>query len=205
MRASAFVTALAVIAPMGASGAEAQSRVDDAEPSVAPATLVAERARALLHDESREAWLALAGALPELAISGQANLESTFEAARLAEEMGQPLIALPMAGPATPSASLDAEREEAGLDALGVVWRAVRSTDLDALARLLALAIGIGTLAMVGRGPRTKAAKVRPTRSAARYRDVRSLAANGVSITEISRRTGLAREAVTVLLRSGVS
>ena len=51
-----------------------------------PAELVAARVRSVLRSNSDEAWFDLADALPELALTGGADLTSTFEAAQLAEE-----------------------------------------------------------------------------------------------------------------------
>lgn len=155
------------------------SYVEQAAPALPPAALVASRVRVVLQDHtSATAWQDLAGSLPELAISGGADLESTFEAARLAEEMTYSGARLTQ--PIVPEGAL--------ADGLGVgLW-------------LFSLAFGLTALWLLWSKGVPSLLRGRIHAPMARCDQARLLADSGAPIYEISRRTGLAREALTVLM-----
>ena len=149
-----------------------------------PAEVVAARVRAVLQDHANgQAWQELAGALPEMAVTGGADIESTFEAARLAEDM---VARVP------------------SLRAPPTVWeevvRRLKVIDVDMVTQALAVALGLFALWMVIAGKNQRPRLADASVSSVRYREARSLAAEGIPLYEIARRTGLARDAVSVLL-----
>jgi len=150
---------------------------------VRPAEVVAAQVRSVLHNHrDGDAWRGLADALPELALQGGADLESTFEAARLAETMS---IETATDSPATV--------EPAWLTIL-------RTVNVELLGTVLAL---VTALIVVWHATRNRGAEQdppQPTRVPVRFREAYALASRGRSTAEISRRTGLARDAVTVLI-----
>jgi hypothetical protein len=157
-----------------------------------PAEIVAARVRDVLRDHADDrAWQELAGALPELALSGGADLESTFEAARLAEEMNRPVArtapAAPLPLPVRPSS-------------WSYVVAGIRAVDLDLVAQALALALGVFALTRVVKGSASRSRSSASGTPAVRCRQARALAAEGLQPHEIARRTGLGQDAVSVLL-----
>ena len=142
----------------------------------------------MLNDhESGLAWMELAGALPELALEAGTDLDATFEAARIAEEMAVP-------------PALDAEATNASP---AVAWPTLDGItfDIDLVAQILAIGFGIFVLVILLRGqPRASTPELHTAPTATRCREARSLANGGVPLYEIARRTGLARDAVSVLL-----
>lgn len=196
MRRSAFLAGavvlgfLASVAPAGGQQA-ATTPLDLSSGGAAlrPTEVVAARVRTVLRDhQDGEAWQELAGAIPELAVTGGADVEATFEAARLAEEM----VTSQPAAPPTPTS---------GPAAGSPMLSGIRSLDFEAIAQLVALALGFFALVTVARGNLQPRATTGPVGGgAARLREARQLAANGVPLFEISRRTGLARDALTVIL-----
>ena len=175
--------------PAPASG---QGGFNAAEGPLRPAELVASRVREVLRDHSDDvAWQELAGALPEMALSGGADIQSTFEAARIAEDMVP--VATPV--PSASSAAAGAAFEE--------VLRLVRGIDVDMAGQLLAIAFGLFALTMLFKGSGNRARGARSEPAKGRCREARALAAGGVPVYEIAKRTGLAREAVSVLLSQG--
>lgn len=195
-----YLTVAAVIAPT--VSAPAQAGLQEISPETAgvptfptaatplrPAEVVASRVRDVLNDHANDAaWQELAGALPDLALAGGADIESTFEAARIAGEM------------VTAPPSVPAPATSAGDDPVRGALQWLGSIDADLLGQLLAIAFGLFALSMLfkGSGSRSRSLRVEPT--AIRCREARALAAGGVPAYEISRRTGLARDAVSVLL-----
>ena len=160
-----------------------------------PAELVAARVRSVLRSNSDDAWLDLADALPELALEGGADLTSTFEAAHLAEQAGS------TAGRATQPST----------------WRGVRAMRAWAASitptQLVTFVLAVLTLSMVTvtslrrRGgqvtsvrPRSQPPGMHRSRVTARFSEARQLASAGVAVPEIARRTGMARDAVTLLV-----
>jgi hypothetical protein len=172
---------LALDPGLGAAQESAAGRVAD----------LASKALAAPLDSS--SWAALARALPELALSGGAELEETFEAARLADSVAfsirpAPAQGLAMGlGPRRP-----AEVSTAGLtDVFPTGW-----------AVLTVVAAGLGALVFLRRRARRA---LRPLRlqgaGKGRVRTARALARGGAGVADIARRTGMAREAVSLALR----
>lgn len=212
-------------------------RASSASMMTRPAEIVAARVRAVLEDHaSAPAWHDLADALPTLALSGAANIESTLEAARIAEELASGSAGETLSGTDAAVASdivvagafelpsrigvLVPSLDEVVLAVESYV-RSFANADVDTIAQTLAVLIALYALAMVLKGrrgserrpaparPRASAkgrrapAKItlsRPIVASSRLKEARALAAAEVPIHEIARRTGLAREAVSVLL-----
>lgn len=172
------MTPFALIAIASLSGAPSATQ----EMPATPAAIVASRVRDVLsaHD-SELAWKGLAGALPSMAVSGDADLESTFAAARLAQDMSaRPDPVLRSAGPSGETAD----------------WQL-------GLGRALwwcALTLVLSALALATRGRLPRVAPPRREQPVERCGTARALASEGLPLHEIARRTGLAREAVTVLV-----
>ena len=159
-----------------------------------PAELVAARVRSVLLSNSDNAWFELADALPELALEGGADLTTTFEAAQLAEQVGSAV----------------------GRASQTPQWASVRAVRAWASSitptRLITFVVAVLTLSMVAvtmlrrRRPRVTSARrrVRPTGAGtgvtARFAEARHLASAGLAVPEIARRTGMARDAVTLLV-----
>jgi len=159
-----------------------------------PSDMVARLARAaLLAPGESSAWRALAGALPELALEGAADLEGTLEAARLADSVAAALH--------TGSGELDPLPPDTAAMALAshasprrsLLWPGL----LMGAGALLLGALGIGELrrrwARASRGGRR-------VEEAGRLWTVRTLAGSGIPPAEIARRTGMAQEAVDLAL-----
>lgn len=251
MRHYAFLLALLALGP----AASLSAQTDDA-PSIAsldepvaalfegvegdidtPARMVAMKVRQILESqESSEAWLELSGALPELAIVGGADIETTFEAARIAEELGgsEPLAAAPVPEPLAaalapvPLASAVVAPTGTGfafpdmgglLDGVAAFTQEMAVTlrdmavqlgplDTELAAQALAVLVALYALGMVFFGSASrKARRQRPTRTArvgrpkkGRQREAFALWSDGVPVHEIARRTGLARDAVSVIV-----
>lgn len=160
-----------------------------------PSDVVARLARqALTSPRDTAAWKALAGALPAMALSGGADLEGTFEAARLADSLSADAGTGGSLGGSTPSQ-----------DARSAMTRfaAVLATPRG---RLAVLVFGLAVLAggLVGvraRRPRRARSGEAPRKDAGRLWTARTLATGGTAIPEIARRTGMAQDAVDLALR----
>ena len=187
----------AVQTPSSEAAAGGSARAPLSVPGVAqrPAELVATRVRSVLRSNSDAAWFDLADALPELALMGGADLTSTFEAAQLAEQ----------AGASVGSAIQTSE------------WAAVRAARAWAASitptQLITFVLAVFTLSVVTvtmlrrRGaPATSGRRVaQPTGASrtgvtARFAEARHLASTGLAVPEIAKRTGMARDAVTLLV-----
>lgn len=156
-----------------------------------PAELVAARVRRVLLSNSDDAWFELADALPELAFAGGADPTTTLEAARLAERAGSTV------------ARSTGTSEWAGVRA----WAASITR-----AQWITFVLGVFTLPMVAltllrrhRAPATSVRfLVRSTGArngvTSRFADARQLATAGLAVPEIAQRTGMARDAVTLLV-----
>lgn len=196
-QAAAQATPAAPATPAGDTGV-APSSTGEPRGSLSvverPSDMVARLARTvLLAPGESSAWRALAGALPELALEGPADLEGTLEAARLADSVAATLQArsgepdtlppdtasMAPASPATPRRSL--------------LWPGL----LMGAGALLLGALGMGELrrrwARASRGGRR-------VEEAGRLWTVRTLAGSGIPLAEIARRTGMAQEAVDLAL-----
>lgn len=156
-----------------------------------PSEVVARMARqAMGGSDGPEVWQALASALPDLALKGSADLAATFEAARVADSISAASAAV---------ASMSA----AGAPGRAEGWAGVPPGSLFLWG-------GAGFLALLGmtaarsrrRAGREAAASV-PTEVVAvagRVGTARSLLTSGLTADEVARRTGMAREAVEVLV-----
>ena len=151
-----------------------------------PAELVAARVRRVLLSNSDDAWFELADALPELALAGGADLTTTFEAARLAERAGS-TVATRRSGARAWAASVT--RTQWIIFLLGVFT--LPMVALTLLRRHRAPATSVRFLV------RSTGARNGVT---SRFADARQLATAGLAVSEIAQRTGMARDAVTLLV-----
>lgn len=218
---AAAVTPVAVpaqeaVVPVAASTQEA----------VTPAALVADRVREVLRTPADPAgWGRLADALPEMALVGQADWESTLEAARLADSVSvasraaeaPDRTAPPFAGwPVQPSQLLTLLT---GVAVLGVLRSTVRPTRTARTSSPVNGARPAPTSTRSNRGrtsassadPRPRGPRRAPNASASstapraaggagRRTEVLAMARQGVPCPEIARRTGLAQDAVATLV-----
>ena len=162
----------------------------EAEVPSKPADVVARLAReAMASPTDAAAWQALAGALPDFALSGGADLEGTFEAARVADSLGA--SAAPMVGEST---------READLPALPSVWKSLPPMRLDLLLAAIATLVGgvVVWRTALSRGQRRRTRAPAPQ---GRLWTARALASGGIDVSEIARRVGMTQEAVTLALR----
>lgn len=156
-----------------------------------PASVVAARVRAALADASDgRAWSALADALPGMALQGGADIAGTFEAARLADSISA-------AGAAT------AARAPTGAPPAGTSWPT--PADVGALlAGLVAVAAVVSAGLPRKRTPSSTAAAAARAHELEvvpdRFRTALTLAARGTPRAEIARRTGMAQDALVVLM-----
>lgn len=168
-----------------------------------PADVVAQLAREALYGPgSGESMKALASALPELALTGGADIESTFAAARVADSLA-------VTAPITNSVAADASTAGRSdlwswVPALGVSddWlRLIQTPEVvGSLAALLLAAILIGrALGRRRAAPPKRAPNVAKPRG--RLWTARTLASGGAHVSEIAERTGMAQEAVHLALR----
>ncbi|MDH5588454.1 MAG: hypothetical protein OEZ65_01440 [Gemmatimonadota bacterium] len=175
--------ALLLVILVAASPVAGQDTATTASPP-RPAEVVADLARRALTDpEDPGTWRALAGALPEMALSGGADLDGTFEAARLADSLGIADARQPVA----PASRLPWESWNLGPEHL--------------FAGSVALTLLVGALVVRSSIRRRKARRsARKTEMGGRLWAARSLASDGISVAEISKRTGMAQDAVRVVL-----
>jgi hypothetical protein len=167
------------------------------------------------------AWTGLADALPELALTESADPVTLFEASRVADSLAGAPVAVSAAAPEGVDVDLPAGSGtptgrrsglEASLAAMGAGIRGLPAGDLLAWApwALVALILGVGPF-LRGRARRrarsaAEAAKAaaaseeRPESAERRHWTVTTLAENGLPPSEIARRTGMAQDAVHVLL-----
>jgi hypothetical protein len=181
----ALITVLLLVAPHGA-GAQDEATASAHRP-LRPAEYVAAQVRSVLRSGgSPQALGELAKLLPELASAGIADAESTLRAARIAEELSGARVA---EGPIEARAGAD-----------------VLLGRLDQVDLFRALAIVIGTLLLWGVVRRTLHTRT-PKRAVSapagptplRFSEARALVSTGAPLHEISRRTGMARDAIHVL------
>ena len=180
--------------------------LDVAGSDLRPADFVAARVRSILRDaDDSQAWDELAQGLPELALSGGADLMSTFEAAALAESL-RPAGATGISSPDVPPMSAP----------ILVDWRSTTPFQAIALAVLLAAALAGLFRTWKRRGNRSARSgwgRRRRSRSGSGSRSgrgaspvmtpvaqARQLASAGITVPEIAQRTGMARDAVSILI-----
>ena len=187
--------------PAGSQVAAAASPVPGLE---RPSDVVARLAReALASPGDSTAWRALAGALPDMALSGDADLEGTFEAARLADSLSAATgVAVtsdvdPGGAPLVEQASPPAVTDPG----------APASWWPPALSAQVMIGTLFGALALVGlRMTRTRRrVRMAPPSPAHRAEQgrlwtARTLATGGVDVPEIAKRTGMAQEAGNLAL-----
>ena len=197
--------AAAIASPSGDPGA-GETATETVAPS--PSEIVAARIHAALRaPDTPESWAALAEALPSLSAAGSANAarladsiaEATARQSGVVAGSTQSLVALPDGGVARARAA--ARRIDAGIRALGV-----SPTTFAASAALA------GALLLAAGGLARRRARVRAERRTWSTKPidgvqpesamwvVRDLADQGVSLLEISRRTGLAQDVLRFLL-----
>lgn len=175
-----------------------------------PSAVVARLARQAMHAPGDSAaWAALAHALPEMALVEGADLEGTFEAARMADSMSAAAMTAPGAREDAPLASgtSTAPAQTASRVTAGVA--AIRER-IDGFPRLpvpLALGAVLALSSLLGvlvfrrtRGARTSPA-TRAHASGGRTWAAAALASGGIATADIARRTGLAQEGVDLVLR----
>ncbi|MFQ5538166.1 MAG: hypothetical protein ACE5GJ_12040 [Gemmatimonadota bacterium] len=181
-----------------------------AESSVAsPATpvhTVARRMREALRAPDRPGvWSEIARALPELALEGSADLEGTMEAARIAEDLtALENRASPASGASASNGSRNGEAsagevrfpQEAGLPF-------PRPSDiLVILTGIVVLGVLLKTSG--GMTPWQRRSVRRPDTGDAggghSAGEIRHLASVGLTVREIARRTGMAQDAIHVLM-----
>lgn len=207
-RACARLAPILLLASLAwASGVAAQSKsVSLPVEGLRPADVVARLAhKALAAPGQPNAWKDLASALPEMALGDNADLETTFAAARVADSLAAPTAAT--AATATETAA--SPSGSTGLRATGssLVVQARRALAVLAAAPLrvrwifglLALALGGIVVWMVRSGSRRHTAT--PAPAGGRLWTARALAAGGTDVREIAQRTGMAQEAVDLALR----
>lgn len=168
-------------------------------PELRPATLVAEQVRRVLGAGTDSlAWQALAGALPDLAVTGEADIESTFAAVRVAEEA---------AGMFSPVRSGGVERATPAVLAgesprRSPVFRFLRTIDAGFLGALLSLiAVGSVLWITVRRESPPPPKPEAPREVPDRFGEALAMVASGVSVTDIARHARVSKDAVAVLTR----
>ncbi len=170
-----------------------------------PSAIVAERVRAVLADGgSPTALRGLADALPELALQGRADLSGTFEAARIAGELGTQMASAPVDAPLIFTVSRIAEvlipwlvAIVAGLALVAVLWQAWRGGGAGGPGRRRrAHAFDAWPTPRSAPAPRRQEEAPPPP-----WMQAHTLAARGVPVTEIASRTRMPREAIATLLR----
>jgi len=166
---------------------------------VRPAQVVAAKVRAVLRGQGDPvAWKALATTLPELALVGGADVEATFNAARLADSVAaagaratvRPTVAAAVRGGSTASADRGPPS----------IFRATLPRNVSFAGVVVLAGFGIGLGLLWRRGGRASRRSVGGSAEADRLADVLSLAATGIGVAEIARRTGMAQDAIRVLL-----
>lgn len=222
-----LVTTLAALttlsaATLGAQEAKAPIRGLASPPR--PAEVVAQRAsRALAAPEDGPSWKALASSLADMAVMGDADVAATFDAAHVADSLAaiRSEASTTEAG-AAPVASEPARARRSVRALLGTVGMPHGMPDMKDMRRALEMGLGLAgdtrfalpTLAFLfslllllrmteRRKVRRKAkgkARAEPER-AGRVWTALTLASGGVDVGDISRRTGLAREAVNMAVR----
>jgi len=183
-----------------------------------PSAVVARLAReALRHPSDPSTWGALADELPELALSGTANLDATFDAARLADSLAAGMA------PTTPSdevatlavstagavGSVGSRLSSLRARAAGIVtwFRSVRiprpTWPLAAWAAGVFALVGLPVWAALRLRRRAAAEKPDPVPASngGVYWVARSLVTAGTPVSEVARQTGLSQDAIHVLLR----
>lgn len=174
---------------------------------------------ALNRPEDPSAWTGLADALPELALSESADPVALFEASRLADSLaGAPVTpaSSPAEAPEDTDVTLAAASTAGGFAArlafLGPVLSRVTPGDLLAWAPWGLVVLLLGATPVLRYAARRKArraaasaaargaAEERPDAREHRHWTVTTLAENGLPPSEIARRTGMAQDAVHVLL-----
>ena len=217
-RTNPVLVALAAAASIATApaplGAQAGPRLpaDGGAPVPDPAAHVADQVRRVLRAEGRDAsaWRALSEALPQMAVAGGAEISSTFAAAGLAREAGG---AEAGSGAAVPVPD-DGNALHAG-GAPSAVVETLRGLDAGLLGTLLAV---VAVAVVLRRTTGSSAPRLARRRRFARARphdaalpasrplaEVRDLAASGLSVPEVARRTRCSREVVTVLIQVGAS
>ena len=217
-----FVLAL-LSAPALLQGQEAASATTPRSVTLRPADVVAERVRQVLYgDPSRESIRALAEVMPATSIgqTGDAEAPLTADAeAPLTAESERP-VAAPLATPFEyrPRAQTDVPAaaelpvfEETAVQLLPVeplsdepvptLADRLAAVNVETLFRLLAGLVVLVALAVLlrGRGGGIRKTSGGATSGSRPVVDARSLVANGVPLHEITRRTGLGRDALALL------
>ncbi len=218
----ATVAALSTLPAATLGAQEAMPPIPGPASPPRPAEVVAQRARrALEAPEDGPAWSALASSLADMAVMGGADIAATFDAAHVADS----LAAIPSEASDTGTAPVAAEPAPAHRSVralLGTVGMPRGMPDMKDVRRALEVGRGLAgdprfalpTLAVLfslllilrltkRRKVRRKAtarAKAEPER-AGRVWTALTLASGGVDVADISRRTGLAREAVGMAVR----
>jgi len=181
--------------------------VGQESPSAAPlrpAELVAQQVRSVLYSEDeRLALQALAGALPELALNGGADLQATFAAARLAENLSS-------------GSAASGEYVAESSSFLLTLLRGINAELLGTLLAMIAVSLafwlasgrarpGLSGLSSVADDvkafliPHINALLRRPNRER-RIRRALMLASSGIPLGEVARQTRISRDALSVLL-----
>lgn len=210
MRLTALVTAVGLLWGGGVQGQEGASGADVVTGGQKPADVVAELARkALSRPGDTATWGALARTIPDMALVGGADLESTFEAARLADSLTAASLLEAQAPrrvpPVEKAVPAPPERLEARRDTLkralsaGLNWAGDPRVALPALVSLL------GALVLLHAGRRRRPARRTEAGGHGRVWAVRTMASGGVEVQEIARRTGMAQDAVRMALGMGAS
>ncbi len=164
-----------------------------------PSELVAERVRDVLRDHrDSEAWKQLADALPEMALTGDADLGSTLEAGRLADSISTASLFITMR-----ESMLTTMRE-------AIRWRPswwgkrVEAPPVVAVVLALVLVTALNWIWKGRSGRQSLKKREDPTEPAVKGRTdpwfVKSLADSGRPVHEIARQTKMAQDAILVLL-----
>lgn len=186
--------------------------------AVTPAGYVAERVRGILDNPSDPArWQELAGALPELAMAGDGDWEATLDAARLADSVSVAALAAGSTPPVEPGMDIRAPATAgwpiqpsdlltllAGLVALGVVVFSMRSAGVSLTPRPGSRSAASGT-PRNRKNPSVRKPVAAPARAAdlppaSMAQQIVAMAECGMTRSEIARRTGLAQDAVSVVV-----
>ncbi len=161
-----------------------------------PAQVVARLAsRALAGARDSATWGALSASLSDLAVKGHADIAATFAAAHIADSLAQaePRAATTPPERASSVAGLVAVARRGGV----VVWRSMEKSDVA----LPALTVLLAVLFLLRLGERRRSTTAHHDADEhGRVWTARALATGGVDLAEISRRTGLAQEAVDMAL-----
>lgn len=161
---------------------------------VKPSEVVARLAREALHAPGDSAsWASLGQAIPEMALAEGADMETTFEAARVADSLSSATGVTAVDAGTAPSTTENARSPMAGGVPRLPVDGVLGGTTVLALAAFVVMVFRRRSRSTRSPAPREVAAGRRWSAAA--------MASGGIAVPDIARRMGLSQEGVDLALR----